>query len=124
MKKWLAWILVISVCLNLYHFGKNSWIGMYTPNEKDMIILGEMTQLVVESKDYQKLAETEKIYAIIAGVDRNKGGGYPFHYGVTVRTNKESYIFSCRDKTCSDMEIGGWTYSRYSEDEPVLPLKE
>lgn len=108
----------------MYHFGKDSWIGMYTPNEEDMIILGEMAQLVVESKDYQKLAETEKIYAITTGVDRNKGGVFPFHYGVTVRTNKESYIFSCKDRTCSDMEIGEWSYSRYSEDEPVLPLKE
>ena len=124
MKKWLVWILVISVCLNLYQFGKHSWEGMYTPNVGDKEILSEMTQLVVESKDYKKLAENEKVYAIETNVDRNKGGVYPFHYDVTVKTDKESYIFSCVDKTCSDMEIGGWTYSRYSEDEPVLPLKK
>ncbi|ARK24159.1 hypothetical protein SporoP37_05310 [Sporosarcina sp. P37] len=124
MKKWLVWILVISVCLNLYQFGKDFWVGLYTPTEEDRVILGEMTQFVVESEEYRKIAETEKIYAITTGVDRNKGGGYPFHYDVMVKTDKESYIFYCMDKTCSDMEIGGWTYSRYSEDEPVLPLKK
>lgn len=108
----------------MYHFGKIFWLEMYTPTEKDQVILGEMTQRVVESEKYQKLAVTEKVYAITAGVDRNKGGVYPFHYDVTVRTDKESYIFSCKDNTCSDMKIGGWTYSRYSEDKPVLPLKE
>lgn len=125
MKKWLILILLItSIILNIYQFGTISLAGMYTPNEKDRVILGEMTQLVVESDDYQKLAEKEKIHAIDTFVDRNKGGVYPFHYDVTVRTDKESYIFSCTDKKCSEVEIGGWTYSIYSESEPVLPLKK
>lgn len=125
MKKWLIWILLIlSVCLNVYHFGKDFWTGMYTPNEKDQVILGEMVQQVVESGEYQKIAEREKIYAISTGVDRNKGGVYPFHYEVTIRTDKESYIFSCKEKTCSKIGSAGWTYSRYSEHDPVLPLKK
>lgn len=122
MKKLLWTLLIISLCFNLYALGKSFWVGMYTPTQEDQVILGEMTQLVVESDAYQKLAETEKVYAITTGVDRNKGGVYPFHYGVSIRTDKQSYIFSCKDKTCSDMEIGGWTYSRYSEDDPILPL--
>ncbi|MEK3995405.1 hypothetical protein MKY29_11685 [Psychrobacillus sp. FSL K6-2365] len=125
MKKGLLlFLLVVSVLLNVYHFGKDFWVGMYTPNEKDQVILSEMVQLVVESEEYQKLADTEKIRAIEVGVDRNKGGVYPFHYGVSVRTDKRTYLFSCQDKTCSEMGIGGSTYSRYSENEPVLPLKE
>lgn len=97
---------------------------MYTPNEQDEIILGEMVQLTLESEDYQKIAEREKIYAITSGVDRNKGGAYPFHYGVMVKTDQQTYIFSCEDKTCSKVDNGEWTYSRYSEEDPVLPLKE
>lgn len=97
---------------------------MYTPNEEDKVILGEMVQLVVESEEYQKLTETEKVYAITTFVDRNKGGRYPFHYDVIVKTDKESYLFGCKDESCSEMEIGGWMYSRYSEHEPVLPLKK
>jgi hypothetical protein len=125
VKRWILWtLLIISLCFNVYAIGKDSWVSMYTPTTEDQVILGEMTQLVVESDAYQNLTETEKVYAITTAVDRNKGGVYPFHYDVTVRTDKQSYIFSCKDKTCSDMEIGGWSYSRYSEDEPVLPLKK
>ncbi|MBO1912515.1 hypothetical protein J4G37_47915, partial [Microvirga sp. 3-52] len=98
MKKRILWtLLIISLCFNVYAIGKNFWVGMYTPNLEDQDILGEMTQLVVESDAYQKLTETEKVYAITTGVDRNKGGVYPFHYGVSVRTDKQSYIFSCKD---------------------------
>ena len=123
-KRLILFLLIASVLLNVYHFGKDFWVGMYTPNEKDQVILSEMVQLVIESEEYQKLAETEEIRAIATGVDRNKGGVYPYHYGVSVRTDKQTYLFSCQDKTCSKMGIGGWTYSRYSENEPVLPLKE
>ncbi|WP_239431560.1 hypothetical protein [Sporosarcina sp. ACRSL] len=125
MKKGLLlFLLVVSVLLNVYHFGKDYWVGMYTPNEKDQVILSEMVQLVVESKEYQQLVETEKVRAIAPSVDRNKGGRYPFHYGVSVRTDRQTYIFYCQDESCSSMTIGAWTYSRYSEQEPVLLLKE
>lgn len=124
MKKWLIGLLILSLCLNIYQFGKGVWQSLYTPTKEDWVLLGEMTQRVVESEEYQQLAETEKIYAITTGVDRNKGGGYPFHYDVVVKTDKQSYFFYCKEKTCTDIEIGGWSYSRYSEEEPVLPLKE
>lgn len=124
MKKWLIWVLVLSICLNLYLFGKDFWFEMYTPNEKDKVILGEMVQHVVKSEDYKKLDVAERIYAITPGVDRNKGGVYPFHYDVKVSTDKQSYIFTCMDKTCTKIKMDGLTSSRYTNNEPVLPLKE
>lgn len=123
-KRFILFLLVVSILVNVYHFGKDFWVGMHTPDEKDKILLGEMVQHVVESEEYQNLAQKEKIYAITTSVDRNKGGVYPFHYNVTVETEKESYIFNCKDETCSEIGIGGRTSSRYSENESVLPLKK
>lgn len=60
--------------------------------------------------------------AIKPGVDRDKGGAYPNHYGVVVETGQQSYIFSCIDSACGKMEIAGTMYSRYSEETPMLPL--
>ena len=125
MKKGLIlFLLVVSILLNVYHFGKDFWVGMHTPNEKDKVLLGEMVQLVIESEEYQNLGQKEKIYAITTSVNRNTGGVYPFHYDVTVETDKESYIFSCKNKTCREIGIEGRTYSKYSEYESVLPLKK
>ena len=124
MKKWILGVLIISIGFNIYFIGKNFWEGMYIPNSEDSVILSEMTQLVVQSDSYKRISENEKVYAIAAGVDRNKGGVYPFHYGVSVRTDKQTYIFSCKDKACGEMNSGETTYSRYSEEEPVLPLKQ
>lgn len=123
-KRFILFLLVVSILVNVYHFGKDFWVGMHTPDEKDKILLGEMVQHVVESEEYQNLAQKEKIYAITTSVNRNKGGVYPFHYDVTVETEKESYIFNCKDKACSEIGIGGSTYSRYSENESVLPLNK
>ena len=124
MKKWFYGILIISIGFNIYHVGKNLWEGMYIPNDEDSIILSEMTQLVVESDSYKRISENEKVYAIATGVDRNKGGVFPFHYGVSVRTDQQTYIFSCEDKTCGEVGIPETTYSRYSEEEPILPLNQ
>ncbi|MBZ5199798.1 hypothetical protein HU147_01100 [Planomicrobium chinense] len=124
MKKWRIWLLVGSLLLNVYLIGKGVWVGQSTPNEEDRIMLGEMTALVAASADYQKLAETEQVFAVKPGVDRNKGGAYPYHYGVVVETEQQSYIFSCTDSACGKMEIAGTMYSRYSEEKPMLPLEQ
>ena len=78
MKKWLIGLLILSLCLNIYQFGKGVWQSLYTPTNEDRMLLGEMTQRVVESEEYQQLAETEKIYAITTGVDRIRVGGIRF----------------------------------------------
>lgn len=124
MKKWLIGALSISILLNVYFVVKNQWEDMYTPNDQDKLILSEMTQMVVASEDYKTLSENENIYAIESYVDRNKGGVYPFHYGVSVRTSNQTYLFSCNDKSCKTITKYGTTASRYANEDPVLPLKK
>lgn len=124
MKKWFMWILVFSLSANLYLLAEKYWVGMSTANDKDTAILGEMTQLVLETGEYQQLAEKETVYSITTGVDRNKGGAYPYHYAVVVKTDKQAYFFSCSDKRCADVEMNGTMYSDYSEGETKLPLKD
>lgn len=123
-KRWLIGILIISLLLNAYGAGKTYWDSLFVPNEKDIAILGEMTQMVISSKEYKKIAKYEKIYSIIPGVNRLDGGVYPYYYDIIVSTNKEAYLFSCENKKCSKVEKYGEMYSDYSEDEPVLPLKK
>lgn len=45
---------MVSVSLNLYQLGKDPWIGITT------LIQEEMMLLIVESKEYQKLARSDK----------------------------------------------------------------
>lgn len=47
-----------------------------------------------------------------------------FHDEIHVETDKESYIFTCIDEKCTDVSNEGWTYSRYSEEKPILPLND
>lgn len=126
MRKWIAPLLVINIIVNINLLLYVWMSSFYTFNEQDKKILGEMIPKVLESKDYHEIAarENEKIYAIEPEVDQWKGGIFPFQYSVMVRTNKETYQFYCQDAACNNVEIGSWSYSRYSEEEPVLPLKE
>lgn len=125
MRKWITPLLVISIIVNINLFLYIWMTSFYTFKEQDKRILGEMTVKVLESEEFQQIAdsEKEKIYAIESGVDRWKGGVFPYHYSVTLRTNKESYDFYCADAACNKVEIGGWSYSRYSGNQPTLPLK-
>ena len=129
MKKKLMLIyilLFISVVINLY-LGISSYIkSTYTPNIDDQDILGEMTEMVIQSAQFQKIASRETVYAIKQGVDRFNvtNPSSVFHYGIYVKTDKRTYIFTCTDKFCSNVSKAGSTYSRYSEEGPILPLKK
>lgn len=93
-----------------------------TPEEK--IILSEMVQKTVESEDYKKIAEQEKVIAIDTGINKNKCGAFPYYFLVSVRTDKQTYLFSCNNKQCLEMENEEWTYSIYKDETPRLPFKE
>lgn len=95
----------------------------YIPNEEDQIILGEMVQKTVASEDYESIPSEEEVISIETSVDKNKGGAYPYFYEVHVRTTQETYHFSCKDRKCSEVENGGWSYSVYEDEDPRLPLK-
>lgn len=119
-------LLFISFVLNLI-LGISSFIkSTYTPNLDDQIILGEMTKMVLENKQYQEIAARENVYAIKQGVSRFNvaDSSSIFHYEIYVQTEQQTYIFYCTDKLCSGVSNDGWSYSRYSEEEPVLPLKK
>lgn len=122
MRKWIAPLLVISVFININLLLYIWMTSFYTFNEQEQQLLGEMTVKVFESKEYQQIADSEKVYSVEPVVDRWKGGEFPHYYSVTLRTNKESYDFYCADAACDQVEIGGWSYSRYAEEEPLLPL--
>lgn len=122
MKKWLVLFLVISLCVNVLLFGNIFWKGMYTPNEKDQVILGEMVQLVISSQKFKTIDESEGVLAVNQMVDRNKGGVFPYHYNVIVYTSEQGYIFGCKDKNCDAVGLEGTMYSRYEDSELLLPF--
>lgn len=122
--KFIVIVLIVSLLGNI-SFGVSSYIkSSYTPDLDDQMILAEMTQMVLQSEQYKNIAIQEEVYAIKQGVNRfnvsNTSSVY--NYEIYVQTEKQSYIFYCIDKKCSDVSNEGWTYSRYSEEEPLLPL--
>ncbi len=120
----LTILFSVSAVLNLY-LGITSYIkSTYTPNIDDQQILGEMTKMVLENEQYQEIASNEKVYAIKQGVSRFNVSDPSsiFHYEVSVQTEKQSYIFTCTDENCTNVSNEGWTYSRYSEEKPLLHL--
>ena len=124
--KLLYILLFMSIVMNGY-LGITRYIqSTYTPNLDDQAILGEMTKMVIESEQYQDIASRETVYAIKQGVNRFNVANPSsiFHYEVHVKTDKQTYIFSCVDKLCTNVSNEGWTYSTYSEEEPILPLKK
>lgn len=94
----------------------------YEPTPDEEIIMSEMVQKTVESDEYKNIAEKEKIIAIDRGIDKYKGGSFPYNMGVSVRTDKQTYIFSCNDDQCSKMESDEETYSIYQDERPRLPF--
>ncbi|SDM46025.1 hypothetical protein [Sediminibacillus halophilus] len=119
-------LFFISLVLNLY-LGISSYMkSTYTPDSDDLQILAEMTKMVLESDQYQDIASKEKVYAIEQGVSRFNVAdpSSMFHYEIYVQTEKESYIFTCTDEKCTDVSNEGWNYSRYSEEDPILPMKK
>ncbi|MGF7013442.1 hypothetical protein [Ornithinibacillus bavariensis] len=116
-------IFTLSIGVNIYCFGKwfffDQW---YEPTDEEQIILSEMVQKTVESEAYQRLSETEDIIAIDSGIDRAKGGVFPYYFGVSVKTNKQTYLFSCSDEKCTTLTNEGWTYSIYKDESPRLPF--
>lgn len=89
-------LLFISVGINLY-LGISSYIkNTYTPDLDDQDILGEMTKMVIQSAEYQKIASKETVYAIKQGVDRFNvsNPSSVFHYEIYVKTDKQTYIFT------------------------------
>ena len=117
-------LLSISLIFNLY-LGITSHIKSWdTPNLDDRVILGEMTSMVLQNEQYQEIASRETVYSIKQGVSRfnvSNPSSVIFNE-ISVQTEQQTYIFTCTDEFCTDVSIGGWTYSRYSEEEPVLPL--
>lgn len=122
----VVFLLFISLIFNLY-FAITSYIkSSYTPNLDDQVILGEMTRMVLQNEEYQEIASRETVYSIKQGVSRfnvSNPSSVIFNE-ISVQTEQQTYIFTCTDEFCTDVSIGGWTYSRYSEEEPVLPLNK
>lgn len=123
MKKVVSILLIVSLGVNIYILGKWLLIDQwYEANSEEKIILGEMVQKTVESEDYKKLAEKENIIAIDTSIDKFKGGVFPYYFEVSVRTDKQTYLFYCTNKQCLEMENGGWSYSIYQKENPRLPF--
>ncbi|MGG2075758.1 hypothetical protein AB1J28_20585 [Lysinibacillus irui] len=124
-KKMIIIFLFISLSSNLYILGKwfllDQW---YEANAEERVILSEMVQKTVASEKYKEITSQEKVIAIDTSIDKNKGGVFPYYFEVNVRTDKQTYIFYCKDKQCSEMENSGWTYSSYQDEQPRLPFKK
>ena len=120
----LSLLLFASLVAVLYLVVDRYYVRSYSPNLEDQVLLGEMTMMVLENKQYQDIAAKETVYSIKQGVSRFNVGNPSsvFHYEVTVETDQQAYIFTCSEEDCAKVGNGAWTYSRYSENDPVLPL--
>ncbi|MCM3756201.1 hypothetical protein M3197_01755 [Sporosarcina aquimarina] len=120
----LSLLLFASIVTVLYLAVDQYNYRSFSPNLEDQVILGEMTMMVLGNKQYQDIASKETVYAIKQGVSRFNGGdpSSMASYLVSVVTNKRSYIFTCVDQACTDVSNRNWNYSRYVENDPVLPL--
>ncbi|WP_232304239.1 hypothetical protein [Jeotgalibacillus campisalis] len=78
----------------------------------------------MESEDYKRLAESEDVIAISTDINKAKGGVFPYYFNVRVRTEQQTYLFSCSDEKCSTMEEYGTTHSIYKDERPRLPFSE
>ena len=124
-KKLVAGLLIVSLGINLFLLGDWLFIKQWTePSSEETIILSEMVQRTIESDDYKSIADKENIIAIDRGMEKAKGGAFPYYFYVSVRTDQETYLFFCNNAECSTMENGAWTYSMYQDEEPRLPFKE
>ena len=124
-KKFVVGLLIVSLGINLILLG--DWLlfkQWFEPSAEEAIILSEMVQRTVESEDYKAIAAREEIIAIDRGMDKAKGGVFPYYFYVSVRTDQETHLFFCNDTKCSTMENGAWTYSVYKDEEPRLPFSE
>ncbi|WP_205601097.1 hypothetical protein [Virgibacillus sp. Bac330] len=124
MKKRKIFMLLfaISISFNVYLVGKSFIVKkLIEPTDEEEIMLNEMVQKTVESEDYKHLAKKEDIIAIQAGVDKFKGGSFPYTLEVSVKTDKQAYLFYCTNDKCSKVDNGGWTYSIYQDENPRLP---
>ncbi|KIL45889.1 hypothetical protein [Jeotgalibacillus campisalis] len=124
-KKIVLALLIISLSVNLYILGK--WLVVeqwYEPSSEEKVILSEMVLKTIESEDYKNIVEKDNIIAIETSIDKNKGGVFPYYFEVSVRTEEQTYLFSCNNDKCSTMENGGWTYSIYKDESPRLPFKK
>lgn len=119
-------LFCVSLIFNVY-LGITGYIeSTYTPDSEDREFLAEMTKKVIESDQYKEIASREPVYGIEQGVSRFNvtDPSSVYHYEIYVQTDKQSYIFTCKDRACSDVENEGWTYSRFSDKDPILPLNE
>jgi|SRR5690625_745861 len=119
-------LFCISLIFNVY-LGITSYMkSTYIPDIDDQELLAEMTKMVLDNEKYKEISSNEQIYAIKQSVNRFNVADPSsiFNYEVYVKTNKQSYIFTCKDEICSDIENGGTTYSRYSDEKPILPLNK
>lgn len=123
MKKWIMPVLLcIAICIIAYLSISNYLKSTYIPTDADLNLLGEMIIKVIHSEDYKEIADKETIYAIKPTVSRFNVSNPDsiFHYEVYVKTETQSYIFTCDDEQCSTVTNDGWTYSRYSEEGTIL----
>lgn len=122
----LKYVVVIVFLIELIILGYCSSIILkdyLNPSDKEQVILNEMLVKVINSKDYEKIKEKEEIIAIQTNVEKFKGGAFPYNLTIVVKTNEQSHSFYCKNKICSNVEVGSWFYSEYKEDtKPVLPL--
>ncbi|WP_341300894.1 hypothetical protein MHB44_21970 [Lysinibacillus sp. FSL H8-0500] len=117
-------ILVVSLSVNFYMFGKwLFWDLWYVPTEEEQIFLNQMAQLTVESEDYQHIAKYSDVIALAPSINKSMGGHFPFNMQIEVKTTKKTFTFTCEDATCSKMSIGGEYLTTYTDEDLLLPFK-
>lgn len=117
-------ILVVSLSVNFYMFGKwLFWIYGTSQLRKNKFFLNQMTQLTVEGEDYQHIAKYSNVIALAPYINKSTGGHFPLNMEVKVKTTKKTFIFTCEDATCSMMHMGGEYLTTYTDEDLLLPFK-
>lgn len=104
-------VLLPTLTILIYNEFGNYW---FNPTQEDSKRLGEMVVKTINSPDYQKIAREETVYAIEPIMSRFNRPKDSYIYEINVATDKDTYIFSCNEKTwakepkCKKISIGGW----------------
>lgn len=122
-KKVVLLLLILSLGVNIFIAGKQFMIDRgYVPTQDEDIIMSEMIVKTINSEDYKNIAQKEKITAIDKSIDKYNGGVFPYNLKISVLTDNQTHRFVCDDEQYSKVVEAATTYSKYSEEETILPL--
>lgn len=118
----LSLALGLSLVGNVYFISNQHVSKTFTPQDSDLDVLAEITQIVTESDEYKEIAERENVYAIKPAFSRFNVAGPTsiFRYEIQVKTDEATHVFTCTDQQCTNVEDGERLESEYENRQLLL----